>query len=676
MIRKQCLNCLQVYSAEESVCKEDGNALSAILVEDLAGSVISGRYKIVKEIGRGGMGVVYEATQLGLDRKVALKMLLADLSNLNQEDIGWKRFEIEAKAASSLNHPNIIKIYEYAVSEFGLPYIVMDYVDGVSLEDVLDREKQLNIKRTLSLFISISNALSHAHKRNIIHRDLKPSNIMLISDDGDGEKIDEMPLILDFGIAKIFTQSGKAALNLTKTGEVFGSPLYMSPEQCMGQPLDPRSDIYSLGCILYQALSGTTPIGGNNFLNVLFNHMNSRPMPLDSVSLKIPGHLEEIIYRCLSKAPADRFETMAQLKSALSQSLSLHNELEAVNKMVPGEPTQDQPKKTAKKDKQSDIENLDKTIDVTSQNKQKSESKSKSESDSKSKKSAYIERLEKAAKSGDNEAQYDLAWAYELGEETDVDLHMAFHWFKEAAENGHLQALHKTGYMLEKGIGTAMNEKRAFQWYKKAADAGVIHGERDLGYCYQYGVGVDADLDMAFYWTQKAAQNDDTTALCALGGMYRNGLVGDGKPDQQKAFDCYLRAAVQNEPYSQHQLALMQLYEDDFRDDERGMMWLEQAAESGVPAAQYDLAMFYKRGDIVKIDKEKYLNWMIAAADQNFNEAILELANYYFMRRREGKNFSKALKWLKLASSFGNEQALTRYKQCKKESPDLGNNPD
>lgn len=663
MIRKQCLNCFQIYSAEDNVCAKDGNALSTILVQDLDGSLISGRYQIEKEIGRGGMGVVYQAVQLGLDRKVALKMLLNDLS---KDDIGWKRFEVEAKAASSLNHPNIIKIYEYSVSEFGLPYMVMDFVEGESLDELLDRQHKLTAKQALPLFVEIANALNHAHKRNVVHRDLKPSNIMLIKNDDD--EIDNLeselkPLILDFGIAKIFTQAGKAALNLTKTGEVFGSPLYMSPEQCMGQPLDPRSDIYSLGCILYQALSGDTPIKGENFLNVLFNHMNAKPQTLDSVSLKIPEQLVEVIYKCLSKSPSDRYETMAQLKSDLIFINSQLNELES----FASSDSFESPEK-------SDLEKSlleDKTINVTG-NVVKDETPDQSCNDSKKTdktakpNSEYIKKIVSAAESGNLEAQFDLGWAYELGDEIDPDMRMAFHWIKSAAEGGHSKAMHKIGYMYENELGTAKNEKRAFEWYKKAADAGELHGERDLGYCYRYGVGVDIDLDMAYFWSLKAAQNGDFTSQCTLGDFFYHGVMQE--KDISKAIEWYTMSADQNDSFSQHSLASIYLNEAEHLDPVRGVMWLEQAAEQGLAAAQYDLAMLYKRGKNVKIDQEKYLNWLLSAAEQNHKDAVIEASSHYFMRRREGKNLSHALHWLKLASDLGDEQALTRYKQCQKES--------
>lgn len=662
MIRKQCLNCFQIYAAEENVCAKDGNALSTILVQDLDGSLISGRYKIEKEIGRGGMGVVYEALQLGLDRKVALKMLLSDIS---KDDIGWKRFEVEAKAASSLNHPNIIKVYEYAVSEFGLPYMVMDFIEGESLDDLLNRQHRLTLAQALPLFVDITNALNHAHKRNVVHRDLKPSNIMLVKNDDD----EIIPLILDFGIAKIFTQPGKAALNLTKTGEVFGSPLYMSPEQCMGQPLDPRSDIYSLGCILYQALSGDTPIKGENFLNVLFNHMNAKPKSLDLVSLKIPNELVEVIYKCLSKSPSERYNTMAQLKSELILVQNLLNGIEHEN-------DENESKNFTVSPKSISSETEDTTVNVTNNlESQKSQSQdlenlealqNSIDSSESNNQSPYIDKLLSKAKSGDLEAQFDLGWAYEVGDELKPDLRMAFHWFKTAAEGGHAKAMHKTGYMYEKGFGTASNEKRAFEWYKKAADAGDIHGERDLGYCYRYGVGVEEDLDLAFFWSSKAAQHGDFTSQCTLGDFFYYGVMGN--TDIKKAIEWYLRAADQNDAFSQHILGQILLNEEEYLDPTRGVMWLEQAAEQGLASAQYDLAMLYKRGKNVQIDPNKYLNWLLSAGEQNHKEAVIELANYYFMRRREGKNLPIALHWLKLASELGDKQALARYKQCQNES--------
>jgi serine/threonine-protein kinase len=168
-----------------------------------------------------------------MDRIVAIKMLIDDLV---RDETALQRFHVGAKAVASLNNSSIIRIYDFDVSQHGFSFIVMDYLQGEPLDAFLEREKRMPWERALPLFLKVCDALWHAHRRQVVHHDIKPSNIMLVTDDDDEEK----SIVLDFGIAKLFTQAGKTANRLTRTGEIFGSPLYMSPEQCLGQPIDPR----------------------------------------------------------------------------------------------------------------------------------------------------------------------------------------------------------------------------------------------------------------------------------------------------------------------------------------------------------------------------------------------------------------------------------------------------
>src|SRR5262249_14988836 len=217
-----------------------------------AGTVLAGRYRIERLISRGGMGAVFEATQLGLDRSVAIKVLLPALS---RDEKIQERFRREARSAASLRHPNIIQIYDYGISDYG-PYIVMEFVRGRGLRELM-RKGSMPIERSVELMRQICSAIATAHIAGIIHRDLKPDNI-LIEEQADGSLSAK---VLDFGIAKMReAQIEEADTNLTGAN-LIGSPAYMSPEQCQGAQLDTRSDIYSLGIMLYEMLTGVTPFG-------------------------------------------------------------------------------------------------------------------------------------------------------------------------------------------------------------------------------------------------------------------------------------------------------------------------------------------------------------------------------------------------------------------------------
>jgi serine/threonine protein kinase len=265
-------------------------------------------------LGGGGMGLVYKARHCFINRTVAIKVLHEHM--ITSSDV-LKRFQLEAQAVSSLDMPNILTIYDFGVSRQGQPYMVMDYLPGVSLEDVLEKERRLTIERSLKIFIQVCAALAHAHKQNIIHRDLKPSNIMLVEAGGTSDFVK----IVDFGIAKVLGQAEGDLKHLTRTGEVFGSPLYMSPEQCRGKPLDPRTDMYSLGCVMYRALSGKCLFEGDEVLELFFRQVSEAPRPFSVVcpELAIPGPLEEIIFRTLEKEPSQRFQSMDQLGQVLSE---------------------------------------------------------------------------------------------------------------------------------------------------------------------------------------------------------------------------------------------------------------------------------------------------------------------------------------------------------------------
>jgi serine/threonine protein kinase len=264
-------------------------------------------YDVLSELGTGGMGVVYKAKRHGIENTLAIKMLHPKLV---QDAASIKRFEQEAKAASCLTHPHLVSVYEFGFTDKQEPYLVMDFVDGESLAAAIAREHTLAPERCISIFLQVCDALGHAHAKQIIHRDLKPNNIMLARAEGSDS---DFVKIVDFGIAKLLPTADTDRERLTQTGELIGSPIYMSPEQCLGHPLDVRSDLYSVGCAMYEALSGSPPFLKNNIVLTILAHLNDPPALLKNV----PEELQKIVARCLQKNPAHRYQTIEELKEAL-----------------------------------------------------------------------------------------------------------------------------------------------------------------------------------------------------------------------------------------------------------------------------------------------------------------------------------------------------------------------
>lgn len=269
---------------------------------------ISDRLQILGRIGKGGMSVVYKAQHLSMKKVVAVKLLLPHLTS---DQRSLKRFQLEAQATANLNHPNIVRIYDCGMSQ-DQAFIIMDFVEGESLEQVLDRESKLTPIRAINVFSELCEGISHAHESGVIHRDLKPSNVMLTVDADGSEHVK----IVDFGIAKLLFDDEDIGTKhkLTQTGDVFGSPLYMSPEQSVGAKTDKRSDIYSIGCLMYEVLAGHPPIVGKNFLDTMQRHSTDVPKPFAGKSdPKLLTRLQTIVFTCMAKDPANRYQSVKDI---------------------------------------------------------------------------------------------------------------------------------------------------------------------------------------------------------------------------------------------------------------------------------------------------------------------------------------------------------------------------
>jgi len=263
--------------------------------------VVEGKYKIERMVGKGGMGAVFLAHDLTLDREVAIKVLPPDIS---QDPKVIQRFQQEAKTAAKLDHPNIIPIYRVE-SDGGLNYFVMKYVAGTSLEDVLEQKQPLTADYIQRVLWEAACALGHAHQRGIVHRDVKPANIMF---DHDGRV-----MLTDFGISKAL----QAASAFTGTGMIIGTPHYMAPEQAKGQQVDGRADQYSMGVVGYRMITGQLPFGGDSVHTILYKHIFEPAPRTSSIRQDMPPHLSEAISRALAKEVDQRYATMEDFATAV-----------------------------------------------------------------------------------------------------------------------------------------------------------------------------------------------------------------------------------------------------------------------------------------------------------------------------------------------------------------------
>ncbi len=310
---KLCLNCHKQFADEVELCPHEGSFLVPLPNDPLLGTLIDERYRVESLIAKGAVGSVYKAKQELLGRQVALKVLHG---YLGADPESLVRFHREAKAISRLEHPNLLTLYDFGMTSDGQPYFVMDLLNGTTLAKVLSQEGRLEAKRAINIVRQVLEALSEAHKKGIVHRDIKPPNIVLT----DKEDSKDFVKLVDFSIAKMADNSTVDPVQLTVDGIICGSPAYMSPEQCRGGDVDGRSDIYSIGIVLFEALTGKRPFSAKDLVSLMYLHVNDDPPKLSDVEpeLKFPTPLEEIISSALAKDPSERPQSVEALLAKLN----------------------------------------------------------------------------------------------------------------------------------------------------------------------------------------------------------------------------------------------------------------------------------------------------------------------------------------------------------------------
>ncbi|MDZ4837598.1 MAG: serine/threonine-protein kinase [Candidatus Melainabacteria bacterium] len=308
---KVCPTCAQEYDDDEhTVCPVDQTLLCPVGEDALIGKHIS-NFEVLSKIGAGSSANVYLAKKIAEQtaEMVAIKVLDA---NLLSDPIAVKRFQLEAQLVRSLNHPQIASVLDFGICADGRPFLILEYIDGVTLKELLDKQTKLTPADAISIFGDVMDAVESAHNAGVLHRDLKPSNIII---DSTGRA-----KVLDFGVAKVIGIEDTTTVTLT--GVSVGTPAYMSPEQCLGLEQDVRSDIYSIGCLMYECLSGRKVFPSDNAFSCMRQHSFFEPVPIANIDSSLPMPLSKAVMKCLEKSAEERFQSISDLRNALLSDIS------------------------------------------------------------------------------------------------------------------------------------------------------------------------------------------------------------------------------------------------------------------------------------------------------------------------------------------------------------------
>jgi TPR repeat protein/predicted Ser/Thr protein kinase len=636
-----------------------------------------GHFRIVKKLGQGGMGTVYLARDVNLDRAVALKV--PRFSPADGSAV-LERFRQEVKAAAALDHPNICPVYEAGCID-GVHFMTMAYVEGKPLSSMVKSGKPWAPRQAALLIRKLALVVHEAHKKGIVHRDLKPSNVMINQR--------KEPVVMDFGLARRLTAD---STRLTVDGQSLGTPAYMAPEQVCGNldAMGPRCDVYSLGVMLYELLAGRLPFRGAPF-EIVAQALNNEPPRPSSFRPGLDPDLEAICLKAMAREQPRRYATAFDFAAALKKwtdssalpaaeaaapdvvEVAEVTTLDALPAAAPAPAAKPDSRKVAvlpvnaparsladvrpvraapagrswlkpllvlfllggpllvgtaavcgvvvwygmKSDNRNDPIIAE---DVAACEKLLREGKPTKD---------YIDKVgpgrvpiwRAAAERGSPEAQWLLSRCYQEGAGVEKNPEVAIEWLRKSAAKGNAYAENNLGYCYDTGEGVGRNPKEAVRWYQKAADKGLPIAQRNLAHCYKTGEGLDQDWARAREWYQKAADQSDTEAQYQLGLIYSEGQ-GLDKPDPEAAAALYRKAADAGHAEAQNDLG--RAYADGngvAKDQKVAAAWYRRAADSGSAAGQGNLGRAYLYGEGVDKSDEEAIRSLEKAVAQNVTYA-------------------------------------------------------
>lgn len=687
-----------------------------------------GQYRILEEIGHGGMAIVYKAYQPSLDRIVAIKVLAPQ----HAQAPGYRdRFFQEAKAVARLSHPNILEVHDVGMDE-DWSYIVMKFVSGPTMRKFIG--EPMPLARASNIIEQIAAGLDHAHSHGVIHRDIKSSNILM-----EGDWV----FITDFGIAKIM----EASIALTGTGELMGTPAYMSPEQGSGKPVDHRTDIYSLGIVLYELITGRVPFTGETPYGVIFKHVND-PLPMPRCYIPdLPENVERVVLKALAKDPDHRYESAGQMAAALREAVAAASRDAAPGRPLAAEPAgvvgaqhlQPQreissfqavegfatcPKPAEPQQKKKPLSSFRRVAlilacgalllsgislayfsmrggggkertaseqtppaEVRTQDGAPSEPKPQESPQQTTLQpgdlqvqyeqatrflqdknyAEALDRFGRLAAQGHIASQNELGRMHMQGLGVNKDFHEAAEWFGKAADRGDAGGRVGLGILyLRGGPGVQKDEKAALNWFKLAAEQGDPDGEFHFGNMYRYGRAVKQDFRAAAKWLKKAAEQGHAESESELGYMYMHGLGVE--KNFKEAVKRFTKAADQGHMESQNELGYMYVQglgvKKDFKE---AAGWFQKAADKGYAGSQINLGMLYLKGGYgIQQDDQAALSWFKLAAEQGDPDGQFYLGNMFRHGRGGKQNLEEAAKWYKKATDQGHEGAKMALKSLKK----------
>ena len=585
--------------------------------------ILIGRYRIVRELGHGGMGSVYLAEDTHLDdRRVAIKTLSAILAHNKKAVADLKR---EAVTAMQLSHSAIVTLRAFEQSPEGV-FLVLDYIEGETLEDHLADKGTLTAQETTDLLKPIAEALDYAHEKKVIHRDLKPANILI---DKQGKAY-----LTDFGIAR---EMKDTLTRVTGRQDTSGTLPYMSPEQVNGENPTPAQDIYSFGAMLYECLAGHPPFYRGQIEHQILNKPADTE-PLDSVA---DGMLCRTVLNCLDKVTEARPSTVAAVFVA-----------QPVQKSSPPVPIAPiQPVTTLAPDNDA--------------SKAKRCRRSTNLGDAGATCSCTIVKcpfLLDDAKQGDTGAMCNLGWMYEHGQGVKTDCVTAVHWYRKGAEAGGMLAMRGLGWMYKKGWGVKKNELEAMRWYRKSADGGDTGAMNNIGLMYEQGRGgVSQDSVKAVRWYRSGAEAGDARAMINLAWNHSEGR-GVKQNDEEAVF-WYRKAIKSGCVTAMLRLGFMYGYGLGVAsNDVEAVRWFREAAEAGNTIAMCNLGLMYESGRGVTKDIAEGMRWYSKSTAAGGGMAKIYIRDSISRRRSDTQAAAKVEEGLGLGIGIGytNDRGVTK----------------